>query len=543
MTRRAPSTPRPRGRLARLSATLLAAALSLAAGARPAAADPAALYAEGQTAWTARDYPTAVSRLLEFRATAYGRRPGVDFMLGTSGCRIDGRRDWGAGVLDWMLYGYPLTFDSRQLVMKERDLCRTASTETIIATRLASIVEERAAGATGQGKTFYWAGRDAQPVFSYPIRRLREMEREEFTSRLVPLDDPAAAMALAARLAPRASAQASGRVLLISYSPRDQATLAGMAATLDRYIRYLDAAYGIHAPDHFVTVHLTGDFGGVRALANPLHGLDVSEATLGYAFADDLSVVAYVPMSGVGTVMHELFHLLAREGFGDIPQWLDEGMASLYEVSGREGDVYHGLDNWRGQVLDQDLSRRPSVETLIRAEWFLFDDPEQARALEDSWRFEGSMLARDQATMMATARYFAMYLERTGKLAAVFAALRDQDVEALQGDARDRAVALVEATTGRSVDDLDLNFAAWYRAGGPKFAWNDPTPFAVEAATHVVRADLLNVRAAPSTTAERLARLPGGALVQVLREQDGWAEIALRGGGTGWVSSEFLAPR
>ena len=42
------------------------------------------------------------------------------------------------------------------------------------------VVEERAAGMTGFGKTFYWANEDQQPVASFPIRRMRDIDRSEF---------------------------------------------------------------------------------------------------------------------------------------------------------------------------------------------------------------------------------------------------------------------------------------------------------------------------------------------------------------------------
>ena len=82
------------------------------------------LYETGREAWIERNYQKAHDDLLEFRRKPYGRRPAVDFMLGTSACRISDRRPWGHNVLDWMLYTYALAFESRQVVFRERDLCR-----------------------------------------------------------------------------------------------------------------------------------------------------------------------------------------------------------------------------------------------------------------------------------------------------------------------------------------------------------------------------------------------------------------------------------
>ena len=120
-------------------------------------------------------------------------------------------------------------------------------------------------------------------------------------------------------------------------------------------------------------IELVRDGWEVKQLAERRHGLDVSSATIGYAFVEDASIVAAVPTTAAGTVLHELFHLLVRSNFGDVPQWLDEGIAGLYEVSGRRGDVYFGLENWRRKVLETTWDVRPDLAELIRAEWFLFD--------------------------------------------------------------------------------------------------------------------------------------------------------------------------
>ncbi|MES2108973.1 MAG: hypothetical protein V4577_09515 [Bacteroidota bacterium] len=62
---------------------------------------------------------------------------------------------------------------------------------------------------------------------------------------------------------------------------------------------------------------------------------------IGYWNPYDNSVVAWAS-SGYGTFAHELNHELLHNVFSDIPQWLDEGIASLYE------EMNGGpADNWR----------------------------------------------------------------------------------------------------------------------------------------------------------------------------------------------------
>lgn len=509
------------------------------------------LYDVGRRAWESGDYAGARQTLLEYRKEPYGRRPDVDFMLGTSGCRLTDHRRWGGDVLDWMLYAYSLTYASRQTVASERDLCRGASAAAGMTTEIEGIMETRtaAAGMTGYGKTFYWVGQDKQPLASYPIRRLRAISKDELTARLIPLNDSAGALALASRLAPGGRAAVEGRLLLISTASHSPADFASIGATLNRFVGFLERAYHIRLPEHFLTIHLLNTTDGVRALAAGLHGLDVSGATLGYAFVDDASVVGYVEGTAVGTIMHEIFHLLVRADFGDVPQWLDEGIASLYEVSGRTESTYFGLPNWRGQVLQGLWPSRPTVRELIETEWFLFDDPrtepqsdalgtESDERLEFGARRAGAEGARRNAVTMAMARYFALYLERRGELASVYLAVRDRGFAELEGDAGSHTVKLVEEALGRSVDALDAEFSGWFLSGefGAVRRVVD-TGTAMHVATTGV-----NVRTGPSTDFERIGGLVSGQRAAVFGERNGWYEVRFDDGAVGYVSKEFLTP-
>ncbi len=526
-----------------IGAVMLALLAGLAAPARAQAPYDAAL-----EAWRVGDYRTARETMLDVRRSPYGRRPPVDYVLGTSGCRLPEWRQWGGNVLDWMLYAYALTHDSRLTVASERDKCRLPAGSSQGAAGFASItaiVEERAAGMTGFGKTFYWANQDQQPVASFPIRRMRDIDRAEFLARLVPLGQPKAALAIAAALAPGSSASVEGRVMIVSRSGHTPADLRNIGQTLDRYLGFLETVYGVTLPDSYITVYLVENFTEVQETADSLHGLGVSPATVGYAFVDDLSVVGAVTGTAVGTVLHELFHLVVRAGFGDIPQWLDEGMAALYEVSGRTGDRYFGLDNWRNQVLDELWYLRPTVDELIRSEWFLFDDPLQAQAVEEGTdyieSYQDAEAGQRQAAMMAMARYFLLYLEQRGELVPVYAAVRDQGFAKADGNARDHVVALVEATLGRGTATLDAEFVDWFRSGGPQRPVDLNLPRDSGGAIHIATADV-NIRTGPSTDYERLGTLAQGTRVAVFTEKANWGEVHLSDGTIGFVSMDYLRP-
>ena len=518
-----------------------------------ARADGDALYSAGRGAWESEDWRDAYGTLREYRLLKYGKRPDVDYMLGTSACRIDGLRTWGGNALHSMLYSYPLTIKSRRIVTEEMLACRGAPASGEETLQLA-LIDWPPAGMNAVFKTFYWSD-DTQPVASYPMRRVKSFERSYFTKRLVRLGEMESALAKAAELSPFGRAFVSDRLILISESGHSKNQLEEIAGRLDGYVEYLTDDYGIGTLEHYVTIYLLPDSYQVAERAMELHGLDVSGATLGYAYADDLSLIAFVPGQATGTVLHELFHLMVRSDYGNIPQWLDEGIASLYEVSVTDGAFYWGVDNWRGQVLQRLWDDyRPTVEQLVRSDWYLFDDPAQAEAIEASEQNPDELIFREeesarQAAMMAFARYFALYLQDQGKLRDVFEKMQSNDLLKVldrEVDPRDHAVAVVQASLGiQNLDQIDQAFADWFLSGAAAEVGRPADPDATiekelpgqvfEVVTGV------NVRRGPGLAFDRISGLSAGERIEVLTIENGWAEIRLQNDARGYVFAQYLS--
>src|SRR5262249_8346933 len=154
----------------------------------------------------------------------------------------------------------------------------------------------------------------------------------------------------------------------------------------------------------------------MRNYADRLHGLDASPATLGYAFENDQSIVAFQPKSGIGTLLHEVFHIVAHQSYASMPQWLDEGIASLYETSTAVPGYYFGEPNWRWAVFREmhGAFGNLRLKEVVTAPWFT-DEPgptDKPKPLPD----ERTYSSDEQAYMLAYARMFALYLQETKKL-------------------------------------------------------------------------------------------------------------------------------
>lgn len=407
-------------------------------------------FVQGKRHWLANRYVQAIPPLKTYRGEPYGRNAEVDYMLGTSGCRIAAQRQWGARLLNWALQYYPLTAASRATITSERDRCRGPGPIGPLALAARTAVDTAVvAGATARGKLFNFGDRG---IASYPARRTRQLTRAELDARLVRLGQANRIADELRRSAPGgARVSVIGRFAIVTTAGQTDAELQRMAAQLDRYVDFLNREYALSLPAQYITLYLLPNISAVRQVADRVHGLDVSPSTLGYSFQDDLSAVGMIRGTQSGTLMHELFHLLVRSSFGDIPQWLDEGIASLYEVSAEQNGRYVGLPNWRGRVLDNAWNLRPSISEVVASPWFAFDRVDGGGG--------GYMMPAERAAVhLATARYLTLYLQERGELTRIFNAFRTRDPGAYDDPGR-AGVAIVEqgiGDMGRAQRDYDI---------------------------------------------------------------------------------------
>jgi hypothetical protein len=362
----------------------------------------------------------------------------------------------GKQYFQWLLYNHRLDDRSRQQVLEEMQNCASAQTPIVIN----FVVVRSGTGARVGGKMFYPVSSPDLPVTSVPVKVLRDIPAQEMADRLTPISAAAQGIRTVKRLmGPGAVVEAHGHFLLTKKadvggaapvgSPaerlRSPAALTEFGQMLEQYLDFFAREFKMRTPTNFITVYCLPESGSVRRMAESLHGIEVSELSVGYSYRDDLSLVGLFD----GTLCHELFHLLVYNNFGDIPPWLDEGIAALYEVSQLRGGSVQGLPNWRGEVLRAFRGNRPPLGDLVRMDWRGFDDA------------GGEYRSERQVVVHATARYFMLMLQERQQLAPMYHAFRNRNVEAMEGDPAEEAVRLVERVTGQSIAALDQDFEQW----------------------------------------------------------------------------------
>lgn len=145
--------------------------------------------------------------------------------------------------------------------------------------------------------------------------------------------------------------------------------------------------------------------------------------------------------TGQGTLLHELTHALADFDFPQMPDWLNEGLASLHEQSrfraDDDGPWIEGLVNWRLRGL-QEVTKAGQLRSLA--------------VLLASPIFRGP----GEGTNYAQARYFCLYMQEKGVLAEFYRAFRQHHADDPRG-----IKTLTQVFPDASIEQLDRDFQNW----------------------------------------------------------------------------------
>ena len=400
--------------------------------------------------WFGQAYQQVIAELTSFRDSDFGKNVEVDYMFATSLCRYGTDHDLGRAFLINILRVYELSDENRDAIANELAYCPAQSDPEALA-----FLTSRSTGggdAGVRGKMFYFLGGENRAIGGDPLEPVEEIPQEVLLSRLVerPNSD-LAAQAMIERLARFTISHnvfVSERFAIGSISNHSDSDLVEIARLLEKALNYFVNNYNVRVPKHYFNVYLVPDGRQIRDLGKYLHGLSVKRGTIGYSFKDDLSVTSVVRGPYAGTLKHELTHLMVRTNFGDIPPWLDEGLAALFEVSRQEGPELRGLPNWRGQVLEKLWSPgNPDVHQVLGMNWKEFD-------------VHGGSLEL-QAVHHALARYWILYLQDMGYLGSVYNAFRTRDIRNTTDDAISDADRLFEKATGQALASLESDFYDW----------------------------------------------------------------------------------
>jgi hypothetical protein len=204
--------------------------------------------------------------------------------------------------------------------------------------------------------------------------------------------------------------------------------------------RAMGRAYFRTPPDRTITVLLFDEADSYNRYAKQLFG-EEGISVYGYYKPQERTLVMNIGTGG-GTLVHELTHALIAFDFADVPDWFNEGLASMHEACHIRKDEsgIDGLTNWRLPGLQKAITekRLPSLEKLL--------------ANDD---FRGEHVGLNYAE----ARYFCLFMQKRGVLADFYRRFRSDQTRDPSG-----AATVLAVFPNYDWKRLDAEFAEYVRS-------------------------------------------------------------------------------
>ena len=213
----------------------------------------------------------------------------------------------------------------------------------------------------------------------------------------------------------------------------------------------------LRAPDKLITVYILPDQPALRQTAQLVHGIRLPDPNIGYSNLSDLSLLGLGDAQQLGTLYHELFHLIIRTDLGDIPAFLDEGLASLYSVSKWENEKLVGDHRpWRLEELEEARSAKdmllkiPPLEKLISYSWNEFDGQETKNVCQ-------------VAVNYALSNFLMIYLQEKKLLQKIVTAFKNRPFIP-QDDLEPKSnLQIFEEVVTDSIKNFTKKFDVWFK--------------------------------------------------------------------------------
>src|SRR5258708_4500544 len=409
---------------------------------------PAQTLAQLQEQWSAinsmpppQKFDQLIPRLLAYRGRAGGKSWQLNYMLGSSYCRMAGQGEKGRIALYRVLGSYGLQDAARIAAKEVISNCGRQST-TVQEPPFTLVVVSGQIGAGVRGKGGYEGSHINSKLQASQVG-VDELQRRVFKP-------DHSAEAVKADLARNNDPSARGVFIdgfVVISSPG--LPLAETGKCLTRYRQPLQSQFNMQSPDALITVYTVAPK-QVSEYAARLHGVNLPLGIVAYSVYEDLSMVGVASFHACGSLAHELVHLSIRQNFGDSQAWLEEGLASEVAVATPEQNGFRFNKSWRDVVLRRLWGLRPSVSQLLSETWadYAANDISQVNRV---------------AALHPMAASFIRYLDAKQKLVPVYFAMRDSVSSPSPRSDQD----ILEAKLGMSLEQIDADFVLWFNSLSP----------------------------------------------------------------------------
>ncbi len=406
-----------------------------------------------------KNYKKAYNDAMLLRKEPYGKCFQVDYII--TKCICGSNKPEVAKKCFSLLNKYPLTPKLKQLVDIEQDNCLKTTIVNMddeILAMLNIIIKDKTVlpEAKSSGKMGYVLNCKKTTTNPGDFDLKIELSEEEFSKRIFAVNEKSKAFSYYNQmLGAEYKIDTVGRFVLITMEDHGKtpSDIIRAAENLQKAYNFYAQHFKIRPPDKLITVYLMGNKNDLQDVALKIHRLNLPSENIGYSSLADLSVLGTSNSRQIGTIYHELFHLFVRADVGDIPAWLDEGIASLYETSSWKGDSLLGdVANWRTMVVRQFLRTSPnrSLEYIINKNW-------------EGFSINPNNDLCDLTVNYAYSKHFAIFLQEKNLLSKMLAAFRDQKnvfVDSTYINQTD--IELVESCFNKKMEFIQMDFENWF---------------------------------------------------------------------------------
>ncbi|MES2797602.1 MAG: hypothetical protein V4683_16665 [Bacteroidota bacterium] len=414
-----------------------------------------------KTLFNNKEFKRAYDEAIALRKQPYGKNFQVDYIL--TKCICETGNTTKAKKCFELLNSYPLNKKMKDFLVTEQKNClesdEIADIEINDLIALITNIKDNNPKAVSRGKMGYVLDCKGEGnnrnAGDYSLKI--NTKEEELTQRVFQLEEKeAASKYYREMLGYIYDVKITGRFILITKEEHQKtdANLDKAAINLEKAYKFYTEEFGLNPPDKLIAVYLMGDKPSLKEVALKVHGLVLPDANIGYSSIGDLSILGTSSSQAIGTMYHELFHLFVRADIGDIPAWLDEGIASLYETSTWVGNKLKGdVINWRKVVISEFLKTAPnrSLQYVIDKNWKAFTLNESNDLCDISINY-------------AYAKHFAIFMQEKNMLKTVLNQFKEREnvfVDSVFNNTTD--IELLEKAYHKNIYAIQDDFESWFK--------------------------------------------------------------------------------
>ena len=406
----------------------------------------------------AGEYGKVFDSATKLRKEVYGKNAVVDYFIAKSLC-LDGRKENSTFCFNRIIKNFKLSGIKKTFIQQEITTCSatTALEETEASTNpdfsyINNVSLPEASVGGKMGKVYDCFNKNQTMDLSQMV------PPEELESRLFAINQKMKAVEkIKGLLDTRYRIDTAGRYVFVSLknAPLDSVNYA--TESLEKAYHFFVNFYALRAPDKLLTVYILPNQQALRQTATLVHGIKLPDPNIGYSNLSDLSLLGLGQAKQMGTLYHELFHLIIRTDLGDIPAFIDEGLASLYSVSSwKNGQLLGDYRPWRLEDLREASNARdaflkiPLLQNLINYGWDEFDGEETKNVCQ-------------VAVNYALSNFLMIYLQDKNLLQQLVTAFKNRPFVPENPAAAKTNLQLFESVVKDSIQNFSLEFDAWFK--------------------------------------------------------------------------------